>query len=254
MPLITTKDGRIVIKKAESMMVVPYVYDNNVESHVLGSSVYDISSIIGDSITIEQSEGEKVRKTNEFVSEPLLETSFGSRFGFTAQCLDLQNSILKAIFCAMTGSGKYGAVEGAAAFNDDYVLQYALIRIRVKDASSPDVILPMVKMNTRLLLNQLKSRGSQGNIGGTALSKKVAVEDNIGGQGGLLQFSVPATNSVTYTPYTPLLFVPKTNTPLFHHHTDGDYEYYSVVDFSTGHVAHNIEVEIGSGSWHYFTN
>ena len=230
-------------------MVVPYVYDDTVGDYVLGENVYDISAVIGDSTTIEQSDGDTTTKYNEFKASPLLEVTSGAKYAFTAQCVDLQNCVLKALFGAMTGSGKNAAVEGAVAFHDDFVLRYALIRIRFHEASLPDVILPKVNLNSKLFINQLKTRCSQGNIAGTAFSINVAIEDNLGSQGGLLQFSDPATNTATYTPYTPVIFVPKTHTPLFfHHEDDGDY-YYSLVNFTTGNVSHNIVVNPDYGSW-----
>ena len=64
MSLIQTKNGRTVLMKAESMMLVPYVYNSTYGDYVLGSDVYDISEVIGDSIVIEQSEGDSVTKEN----------------------------------------------------------------------------------------------------------------------------------------------------------------------------------------------
>ena len=168
MALIETKYGRTVLKKAESMMVVPYVYDSTLNDYVLGEDVYDISAVIGDSIVIEQSDGSTTAKENEFVGSPLLEAVSGSKYEFTAQCIDLQDSVLKSMFGAMTVEG----VNGAVAFNDDFVKIYALIRVRFKEESIPDVILPKVQMNSKLFINQLSSRMSQGNIAGTALPKR----------------------------------------------------------------------------------
>lgn len=237
MALIETKYGRTVLKKAESMMAVPYVYDSTLNDYVLGEDVYDISAVIGDSIVIEQSDGSTTTKENEFVGSPLLEAVSGSKYEFTAQCIDLQDSVLKSMFGAMTVEG----VNGAVAFNDDFVKIYALIRVRFKEESLPDVILPKVQMNSKLFVNQLSSRMSQGNIAGTALPKKVAIEDSEDAE-QLLQFSVPFDGTETYTPFTPLLFVPKQNTPIFFYRNDGTNDIYSVIDFETGSVTHNIVV------------
>ena len=214
------------------MMLVPYMYNSTVGDYVLGSDVYDISAIIGDSITIEQSEGNTETKNNEFVSTPLLEAVSGSKYGLTAQCLDLQNTVLKTVFGAMTVSG----VNGAAAFNDDFILIYTLVRIRFKDSNLPDVYLPKVQLNSRLFINQLKTRASQGNIVGTALCKNVAIENDT--HTACLQFSVPATGGNTYTPFTPVLFVPKTKTPLFYKKSQSStLDVYSSVNFTAGTVS-----------------
>lgn len=238
MSLITTNSNRIVLKKAASMMVVPYVYDNTVGDYVIGNDVYDISAVIGDSITLEQSDGNTEAKYNEFKASPLIESVSDSKYAVTAQCLDLQDKILRSLFGAMTASN------GAVAFNDDFVLIYALIRIRFKDSSSPDVILPKVQLNSKLFINQLKTRASQGNIAGSALSCHCAIRNSM----------VSATSfhthngKETYTPYTPLLFVPREKSALFFYKKASSYDYYTFVNFDIGSVNHGIQLNPSNGS------
>lgn len=242
MSLITTNDNRIVLKKAESMMVIPYVYNSTVGDYVIGGDVYDISAVIGDSITIEQDDGNTTTKENEFVASPLIECVSGAKYNFTAQCIDLQNAVLKSCFNAMTSANNTGAV----AFNDDFTLLYAAIRIRFKDTDKPDVVLPKVQMNSKLFINQLKTRLSQGNLAGTAKAVNFAVSNAAGTSA--LQFSVPATSGTTYTPYTPVSFVPQANTPLFFHHKgSGSTDVYSKVNFENGTVT-TVNVNRSSGT------
>jgi hypothetical protein len=242
MSLITTNDGRTIIKKASSMMVVPYVYDSTIGDYVLGSDVYDISAIIGDTITLEQSDGNTEAKYNEFKASPLIESVSGSKYNFTAQCLDLQNSVLRSLFGAMTA----GSNEGAAAFNDDFVRLYALIRIRFSDQSIPDIILPKVQMNSKLFIQQLKTRASQGNISGTAFAKACAIQNS--SNTALLLFSSIASDNI-YTPYTPVLFVPKNRVPIFYYKKNTDtLDYYTYINFSNGSVSNDVVVKPSDGS------
>lgn len=242
MSLITTNDNRIVLKKAESMMVIPYVYNSTVGDYVLGGDVYDISAVIGDSITIEQDDGNTTTKENEFIASPLIECVSGAKYNFTAQCIDLQNSVLRSCFNAMTVNN----VDGAAAFNDDHTLLYAAIRIRFKENNKPDVVLPKVQMNSKLFINQLKTRLSQGNLAGTAKAVNFAVSNAAGTSA--LQFNVPVTSGTTYTPYTPVSFVPQANTPLFFHHKgSGSTDVYSKVNFENGTVT-TVNVNRSSGT------
>jgi hypothetical protein len=247
MSLITTNDGRIVLKKAASMMAVPYVYDQSVEDYVLGGDVYDISAVIGDSITIEQSDGNTEAKYNEFKASPLIESVSGSKYNFTAQCLDLQNSVLQSLFGVMVGHGYNGAVNGAAAFNDDFVQRYALVRIRFADASLPDVILPKVQLNSKLFIQQLKTRASQGNIAGTALALNCCIKD-ANTMNHLLQFSSP--QGTTYTPYTPVLFVPKGMTSMYYRkEVNGKKHIYTTINFTNGNVSNETMVNPIEGTW-----
>lgn len=253
MSLIETKTGRKFLRKAESMMLVPYVYDDTdgVEDYVLGSEVYDISAVIGDSIVLEQKDGEVDEKFNEFVKSPLVRNVTAGAYDFTAQCLDLQDKVLRVLFGAYTASGTNGVVNGVAALPDDYQLQYAMIRIRFRDMNLSDVILPKVQMNSKLLLQQMKTRGSQGNVSGTALSHRVAVIDMDAVSPMALQFGSGAVGESTYVPYTPILFVPRTYTPMVLHHrdeNDNDKYIFSTVNFTTGSVSHSRIVDKSNGS------
>lgn len=245
MSLITTNDGRIVLKKAQSMMAVPYVYNSSLADYVLGEDIYDISAIIGDSITLEQSDGDTTTKMNEFKSSPLLEIHSGGKYNFSAQCLDLQSNVLRSLFGAMTDSNG-----NVIAFSDDFVELYALIRIRFSEDSLPDVFLPKVQMNNKLFINQLKTRASQGNIGGVSLASFVAVPSEV--STSALQFNGLSVSNSTYTPYTPVLFIPKGRTPLFYHHKgNGNLDTYSTVNFTNGEVLANAQVNRETGAIQY---
>lgn len=241
MSLITTNEGRIVLKKASSMMAVPYVYDSAVGDYVLGDDVYDISAIIGDSITLEQSDGNTEAKYNEFVGTPLIENTSGGKYSFTSQCIDLQDKVLQSLFGAMTVSGTSGAI----AFNADYVELYTLIRISFDDESLPIVVLPKVHLNSKLFIQQLRTRMSQGNISGTAMPHNCGIEN--AAHNALLSFS-SISSEPTYTPFTPVLFVPRNSVPVFYCKKNNDtLDYYSLVDFENGEVS-NILVKPSDGS------
>lgn len=241
MSLITTSSGRIVLKKAASMMVVPYVYNSTIGDYVFGIYVYDLSAVIGDSITIEQSDGNTTTKENEFVASPLLECVSGGKYGFTAQCVDLQNAVLKSCFNAMTISDENGAV----AFQDDYTLLYALIRIRFEDTNLPDVFLPKVQMNSKLLISQLKTRLSQGNLSGTAKSVYVAIANNDGDHA--LSFANPVSGTGVYTPHTPILLVPQNKHPLFFYKKTATTDVYAFIDFNSGVVVPEYGINSSTG-------
>lgn len=253
MSLVETKTGRKFLRKAESMMLVPYVYDDTdgVKDYVLGSDVYDISAVIGDSIALEQTDGEVEEKFNEFVQSPLVRNVTAGAYEFSAQCLDLQDKVLRALFGAYTASGTNGVVNGVAALPDDYQLQYAMIRIRFHDTNLSDVILPKVQMNSKLLLQQMKTRGSQGNVSGTALSQWVAVVDKDAESPMALQFGSQIVGGTTFVPLTPILFVPRTYTPMVLHHrdeNDNSKYIFSTVNFTTGSVSHSTTVNNSDGT------
>lgn len=212
MPIITTDTGKKVFRKAESLLVIPYVYNSTYEDYVLGNTAYDLSAIIGDSIILEQADGEAQTKIGEFYSEPIVKNVTMGEIKITAQCLDLQNAVLRALFGAY-----YSNTGGAAAIRKDYETLYALLRIRFAEQSLPDIYMPQVLLNSKLLLQQLKTRGAQGNLGGTVFSRKCSVIDT---GTTLMQFTDPVHTTNVYQVDTSTLFVPKGKSVLVLHHED----------------------------------
>lgn len=203
MGIITTKSGRKILKRASSLWVAPYVYDANISDYVLGQTIYDLSAIIGDSIVLEQQDGDEQTKTNEFTGQPLVKNVTTGEWKFTAQCLDLQDKVLRALF-----SVYFNDTIGASAMRGDYTTMYAMIRIRFSDATTPDVFLPKVLLNSKLLLQQMKTRGSQGNLTGTALPSRCAIIEDAT-QHTLYGFSDQINGTTLYSVNTPVLFAPR---------------------------------------------
>lgn len=225
MPIIKTKTGRKLLKNAKSLFVLPYRYDTTLSQHVLGQNLYDLSAIIGDSITLEQSDGDTQTKENEFTNEALVKNVTTGEWKFTAQCLDLQNSVLKALFMAYTND-----TYGAAALRPEYETLYALIMVRFSDTDTPDVWLPKVLLNSKLMLQQMKTRGSQGNISGTLFSSRCGIiQSSFQAQGHIISQLMPLADNIAgtnvYTPNVPVLFAPQTHRVIvFNHRAEADGE------------------------------
>lgn len=253
MSRINTFTERSIFKKAQDMCLVPFVYDETVKDYVLGQNVYDISAIIGDTISLGQDSGDTTQKENEFTGLPLVENTEIGEWKFSAQCIDLQNVVMREIFGATTSD-----VQGLYALPSDNVTIYALIRIRFKSTNTPDVYLPKVLLNSQLAIKQIRSQSAIGTINGTALSVRCAVKDPTS-ENLLAEFSHYRDTESSYTFSTPILFCPKSHTPLFLHHYDGanDRYVFSVVNFSLANganVEHNISVALGQrGAWQYET-
>lgn len=244
MSLIKTDNNRIVFKKPDSMMLVPYVYNSTIGDYVLGDDVYDISAIIGDSTVIEQSEGETTIKENEFKSSPLLEMHSNGRYKFTANCIDLQNKVLKSVFGAMTSG-----IDGLVAMEDDFSFRYALVKIHFDSPDVPDIIMPKVSLNSRVYIQQLRTSTGQGNISGVPMRHDSAVLTRNESEHKLVSFSVNSTGGSSYSPSTPLLFVPSDMKPVFLRQKRlAASRIYSLVDFENGTVS-NVYLNTTTGTW-----
>lgn len=239
MSLINTKDGRLVIKDASQILFLPYTISNGI--YVIGADIYDISAIIGDSIVIELGEGDKSTKENEFKSEPLVENRTAGRYAFTAQCLDMQNKVLKSLFGAYTVTN----VEGAVAMPNEPQTLYVAIMIKFVESDTPNILLPKVQMDNRMFLQQFKTRAGQGNLSGSALLCDVAIDDATDTK-HLYQFTNIQGTS-TYNPTTPMLFVPKGHMVIIRRSG----KVCSIVDFDNGTIENNIQINTTNGTWSY---
>lgn len=240
MPIVETKTGRKLLRKAKQLLLLPYRFDSNLSQYVLGQTIYDLSAIIGDSITLEQQDGNTETKENEFTGEALVENVTSGKWKFSAQCLDLQNAVLKSLFAAYTNDSI-----NAAALRSDFTTIYALIVVRFFDASVPDVWMPKVQLNSRLLLQQMKSRGSQGNVSGTLFSTNVAI------RGTSANTLVPFDGD-KYTPLTPLLFAPQGSSVLVLNHEADDEANFDLVKLNPGNndcCDHNYIVDGNNGTY-----
>lgn len=252
MSYIRTGGNRLVYKKPESMLLIPYYYDssNDVDDYVLGEDVYDITSVIGDSIVLEQGDGNTETKENEFKNTPLLENTTSGKWVMTAQIYDLQNDVLRSISGAMYGGG-------AAFLPDDYIPMYVLVRVRFSDASTPDLIIPKMLLNSKLLVSQLKTRGGQGNLAGTSFSVQSAVIESVSEEGGtIVNFSGSYGMTGGYLPQTPVCFVPRgidDNFAVLHHYDEVAMGYVMTrVGFSDG-VHSQLITDGRNGSFTFLT-
>lgn len=248
MSIITTKSGKKIYKKAESLCLVPYVYNSTLDIYELGNDIYDLSSIIGDSITIENSDGEVVTKKNEYSGNNIVVNTTMGDTKVTAQCLDLQNAVLRSLFGASVGrtGNPLREIAGLAAMPDDYLYLTALVRIRFSDSRTPDIYLPQVEINSQLLIQQMKTRGGQGTLSGVVKPKKVCV--GVGSTSTSLVSFLKNDGTSSYMVDTPVLFCPGDRQPLFfRYYNEGNQTYYfSMVDFANGTNTKTYYVDINN--------
>lgn len=238
MPIVKTDSGRIYFKKTKQMLVLPYRYDNNLRQYVLGQTLYDISSIVGDTISIEQGDGEVQTKNNEFKNVPLVRNATTGEWKFTAQCIDAQHAVLKSLFAAYTYEDIQNTSVKAAALRSDYVTLFALVIVRFADTSMPDVWLPKVQMNNKFMMQQMKTSVVKCNIDGVIVPSKCGVvmsteQVQSRTRYNLMPFSDIVNGRLEYTPEVPILFVQRSAMGvLVYNHDVGDSTYYDMPNLS----------------------
>lgn len=234
MSLIQTNNNRITYRKAEHLEMIPYVYDGNYDDYVLGSVVYDLSAIIGDTITLSQDSNDISTKENEFTGAPIVKNVTAGNFNFSAKIIDFQSNVMKLIFGAMTAS------DGAVAMPSDFETIFALVHVRFKNSDTPDIVIPKLAINSKFMIEQLRSNVAQGTIEGTAMNMRIA--SFVGTT--LSQFVNAGETSVTNMPITPMVFVPRTNgIAVFHHELNTTTNVFSKVDLSGPNSVRLIQIE-----------
>lgn len=153
--------GRTVFTNLKYMYVTPWMKQED-GSYELGSDIYDLVNIVGDSTNVEQAENEVNEIEHEFSSEPLYEAVTLGTKTFATECVDYQNDVLKVLF----GWKEEGGILAAPS---DYEELYCAIELGF-NSTDKVVVLPKVKMNSRAVLASMKTDVSRGNITGTAYS------------------------------------------------------------------------------------
>lgn len=170
---IETATNKRYIKKASSLEMTPYVYDETLHRYVLGDTTYDIYAIIGDTMEITHDAGDGVTKDYEFINSPLLQNVQRGDITFSADCLDLQNKVLKALFGVSFGMDSRGH-EIMSAVPDDYPELYCCIKVSFHNDRLPDIVLPKVQINSQFIISQLKTNISTAKIKGVCFNHHVA--------------------------------------------------------------------------------
>lgn len=203
--IIKTQAGKRYFKRLSAMLVTPYEYVSSTDDWVIGPKTYDLYAIIGDTVRIEQAEGDKTHKFNEFTPLPVITNTSMGVWTFSADCLDAQNTVLKLIY------GVQGTT-GITVFPED--VKECLCCIELQFANSQtSVLLPKVSLNSTFLMESMKTSFLRNKITGTVLSSMVSfVEDMPDRSTARLKklTDTPANASPKwsdYQLYTPMSFV-----------------------------------------------
>lgn len=152
---VVLDSGRIVFSNAKHLFFIPYVSEDQV-----GSDIYDLVNIVGDTLSVTPDDNTINSKDSEFKDEPLFENVVLGKVQFAGTCIDFQNPVMEKIF-------GWNVAGGIAAMPTSYKDKYAAIIINFGEGI-PEVVLPKVKMNSKAVISTLKTGSGEGNLAGTA--------------------------------------------------------------------------------------
>lgn len=175
---------RRVFTNLKAILFTPWTSES-----AIGETTYDLVNIVGDTTSVEQADNNVNEIEHEFSSEPLYENITLGKKSFTCDCIDFQNDVLKNIF-------GWETTEGGDAFAP-ITYKDLFCKIEMQFNSTNDiVVLPKVKMNSKVVLSSMKSNVSKGTISGTCYSAYVKAGTK---EEETDEAIVSATNAGTYS-------------------------------------------------------
>lgn len=175
---------RRVFTNLKAILFTPWTNESQI-----GETTYDLVNIVGDTTSVEQADNNVNEIEHEFSSEPLYENITLGKKSFTCDCIDFQNDVLKNLFGWVTTEG--GDAFAPITYKDLFC------KIEMQFNSTNDiVVLPKVKMNSKVVLSSMKSNVSKGTISGTCYSAYVKAGTK---EEETDEAIVSATNAGTYS-------------------------------------------------------
>lgn len=184
MAKIVLDSERRVFTNLKAILFTPWTNESTI-----GETTYDLVNIVGDTTSVEQADNNVNEIEHEFSSEPLYENITLGKKSFTCDCIDFQNDVLKNLF-------GWETTEGGDAFAP-ITYKDLFCKIEMQFNSTNDiVVLPKVKMNSKVVLSTMKSNVSKGTISGTCYSAYVKAGTK---EEETDEAIVSATNAGTYS-------------------------------------------------------
>lgn len=162
MAITRLSSGQVILTNASHLYMTPYVGADTV-----GGTTYDVVSIVGDTISIEQDDPDTNEIAWEFGDTPLMQSITLGNVNFAATCIDMQSTILEKLFgWTKNANGVFAPV----AYTD----LYCAILITFHDSNLPYVILPKVKISSKAVIQSLKTGTAEAQLSGTAYAAYVS--------------------------------------------------------------------------------
>ena len=152
--IIRTNKGNRRFKDPQGLFVTPYD-----ENGLLGNDTYDIREIVGDTISITSDDATRTDIPDEFSDGNLYSNVKLGQRNFAADCIDFQNNIMKVLF------GCEVKEDGSVLFPSEYKDINVMIRVSFEDC---DLVIPMVTLDSKANLENLRTDVARGQIVGVA--------------------------------------------------------------------------------------
>ena len=168
MATISSKIGKnLILAGVKRIVFVPWVKKEEGGSWEKGATGFALDDVVADTTAISQDDPETNAVDCETRDEPIVENVTQGSYQFTCESANIDTDILeKCLGFTVTGSGSTMKAYAPASYKE----VWAEIEVQFENGS---MVLPKVKMNSKIDASSLKTGVVRGVISGTAYTTNV---------------------------------------------------------------------------------
>ena len=174
MSLVKINNNQVHFQDPTAVVFIPWSNGRIISST---GDFYDVHDIVGDTFSLTQDDADRTEIPWEFGDDPLDENiSLGNR-NLSMECLDYQNSIMKAMFGWTEADTSSSSTPSP---DTDYVIapsQYSeLVCSVILTFEGKSIVMPKVKMDSKVAFENLRSDIARGTLGGVLYATDIRFE------------------------------------------------------------------------------
>lgn len=160
--------GKVILTNVKYLKLIPYA-DESGDS--LGTKSYTFDTLLADSVSLQQDDPTTNQRDSETKDEPAIQNTVLGSYQFAATSLDVQDKILTSLIGWTQGSTDEDVAYAPVAYKPLYCM--AIIAFQ---STTKCIVVPKLKLNTKLVIASLKTSSGECQIAGTAYAGKLTID------------------------------------------------------------------------------
>lgn len=160
--------GKVILTNVKYLKIIPYTDESG---STLGTKSFTFDTLLADSVSLQNDDPTTNQRDSETKDEPAIQNTVIGSYQFAATSLDIQDKILEAIAGWTIGETDTDVAYAPVSYSPLYCM--AIIAF----TSTPKcMVLPKLKLNTKLVIASLKTSSGECQIQGTAYAGKLTID------------------------------------------------------------------------------
>lgn len=160
--------GKVIFQNLKYLKLIPYTDESGDE---LGTKSFTFDSLLGDSVSLQQDDNTINERESETKSEPVVQNVLLGDWQFAATSIDTQDKILSGVAGWVTGSTDIDIVYAPTSYKPLWCMA-----ILAFNSTDKVLVIPKLKMNSKVVIASLKTSSGQVDIAGTAYAGKLTID------------------------------------------------------------------------------